>query len=63
MNADHRENVRIFLGQLDRAPAAFDRSADRDDAGNASFGRAPQHIVEIRREIRIIEMGVSFDQH
>ena len=63
MNADDGENIRIFLRQLDRAPAAFNRRADRDDARDAGFGRALQDVVEVRREIRVIEMRVSFDQH
>ena len=29
MNADDRENIRILFRELDRAPAAFKRSADR----------------------------------
>ena len=47
MNADDREDVWIFLGQIDRAPAAFDRCADGDDARDAGFVRAAQHVVEI----------------
>src|SRR6267142_1024836 len=63
MNSDNREDVRIFFGKLDRAPAALDRSSDRDDARHAGFSRATKHVVEIVREIGIIEMRVSFDQH
>ena len=63
MNADDRENIRIFFRQLDRAPAALDRSADGDDARDAGFGRARKHLVEVRREIRVIEVRVSVDQH
>ena len=63
MNADDREDVRIFFRQLDRAPAAFDRGADRDDAGDAGFGRAREDVVEISCEIRVIEVRVSIDQH
>jgi hypothetical protein len=51
----------MFFCQFDRAPAAFDRSADRDDARNARFICATQHIVEIIGEIRKIEMCVRFD--
>ncbi len=29
MNADDRENIRILFRELDRAPAAFKRGADR----------------------------------
>ena len=63
MNADDGEDVRIFFRQLDRAPAALDRGADRDDPRDAGLGRAPQHIIEVRREIRVIEVGVGFDEH
>ena len=52
MNADDRKHVRIFFRQFDRAPAAFDRSSDRDDARNAGLFGAPQDIIEVRREIR-----------
>src|SRR2546430_217556 len=62
MNADYREDIWIFLGQGDRAPAAFDRSPDCDDAGNAGIGGAPQDVVEVCREIRVVEMGVGLDQ-
>ena len=63
MNTDHSEDVRIFLRQRDRATAAFDRRADRDNAGDPGFGRTAQDVFEVGREIRIIEMGVSFDEH
>src|SRR5256885_157094 len=63
MDADDRENVRMFFGQCDRAQAALDGRADRDDAADAGFSRASQHIIEVRREIRVVEMGVGFDQH
>src|SRR6266404_3622706 len=63
MNSDDGENVRIFFGKIDRPPAALDRGADGDDARHAGVSRATKHIVEIIREIRIIEMRVSFDQH
>ena len=44
MNADDREHVRIFFRQFDRAPAAFERSSDRDDACNTGlFARAAIH--------------------
>ena len=60
MNPDHCENIRIFFRQLDRAPAAFNRRADSNDASHTGFICAPQHVVKIGREIRVIEMGVSF---
>ena len=47
MNPDHRVNVRIFFRQLDRAAAAFDRRADRDDARDACVLRALQDRLEI----------------
>ncbi len=53
----------VFLRQFDRAPAAFDRSADRDDTGDAGFGRAREDGVKIGCKIRVIEMRVSIDQH
>ena len=49
MNADYRINVRILFGQIDRAPAALDGSADRDDPRDTGFGRASQDILEDRR--------------
>lgn len=63
MNSDDPENVWIFFGELNPAPAAFDRSADGDDAGNAGLSRAPKYVVEIVGEIGVIEMRVSFYQH
>ena len=63
MNADDGKDVRIFLRQLDRAPAAFHRRADRDDARDTGLGGATKHVIEIGREIRIIEMRVSLDEH
>ena len=50
-----------FLGQIDRTLAARDRCPDGEDASNASLIRASQHIVEVRREIGVIEVGVGFD--
>ena len=61
MDANDREDIRISLGKIDSAPAAFDRSPNRYDTGNAGFGCATQHIVEVVREIGIIEMRVRFD--
>src|SRR5437870_5757020 len=63
MNSDHGENVRILFSKLDRAPAAFDRSADCNDACHARFRRTSQHIIKVGREIGIIEMRVCFDEH
>ena len=63
MDPDHSENVRIFFGKIDHAPAALDRSADCDNARDAGFGRPIKHLIEIVREIGIIEMRVSLDQH
>jgi hypothetical protein len=63
MHADDGEDVRMLLRELDRAAAAFDGGPDRDDARHASFGRAPEDVVEVRREIRVVEVGVSLDQH
>ena len=53
-----------FSASSTRAPAALDRSADRDDAGHAGFVRATQ--IRHRRsgaKSGIIEMGVGFDEH
>ena len=63
MNADDGEDIRIFFRKIDSALAAFNRSANCDDARNASFGRAAQYIVEVAGKIRVIEMRVGFDQH
>ena len=63
MNADDGKNVRIFLRQLDRAPAALDRSADREDPRYARFGGAREDVVKIGCEVRVIEVRVGVDQH
>src|SRR5438270_182976 len=63
MNPDYGEDIRILFRELDRAPAALDRSSDRDDPRDARFVRALEDVNEIRREVWIIEMGVGFDQH
>ena len=63
MNTDDREDIRVFFGKIDSAPAALDRRADCDNARNAGFVRAAENIVEVWREIRIIQMGVSLYQH
>ena len=52
-----------FSAKVDRAPAAFDGGADRDDAGDTGLGGATQDIIEVAGEIRVVEMRVSFDQH
>ena len=46
---------------LDRALAARDRCPDGEDAGDTSFSRASQDVVEVGREIGVIEVGVGFD--
>src|SRR2546421_13125232 len=63
MNADHREDIRIFLRQRDRAAAALDRCPDRDDPRYARFCCAPEHVIEVRCEIRVIEVGVGLYEH
>ena len=63
VNADYRKDVRIFLREIDGAPATFNGSADRDDARDTGLGGAAQDIIEVAGEIRIVEMRVSFDQH
>src|SRR2546423_10982689 len=63
MNADNRENVLIFFGQGDRAPAALDRCAYRDDTRNARLRGAPQNVIEVPREVRVVEVSVGFYQH
>ena len=63
VNADDGEDVWIFLRQIDRAPAAFHRSADRDDARDAGLGGAAQDVIEVAGEIRVVEMRVSLDEH
>ncbi len=44
-------------------PAALDRRCNGNYSGDARFGRARQDRLEIRREIRVIEMGMGFDEH
>ena len=63
MNPDNGENVRIPLCQLNRTPAALNRSADGNDAGNTSVSRATKYIVKVIGEVRVIEVSVCFDQH
>ena len=53
----------MFFGQFDCAPATFHRCADRDDARHTGFVCATNYVIEIVREIGIIEMGVRFDEH
>ena len=52
----------MFFSEFDRAPAALNRGADRDDAGDPGVGRALQHLGEIRSEVRIVEVRVGIDQ-
>src|SRR5437879_5059168 len=61
MNSDHGENVWILSSKLDHAPAAFDGSANGDDARNAGIVCAAKHVIEIVCEIGIIEMRVGLD--
>src|SRR2546423_146755 len=63
MNSNHRKDVGIFFGKIDRPPAALDRSADGDDACDAGLSCASKNVVEIRCEIRIIKMRVGFYEH
>jgi hypothetical protein len=63
MNADYGKDVRISLRKIDSATAAFNRSADRDDARDTGSGGAAQNIIEVASEIRVVEMRVSFYQH
>jgi hypothetical protein len=53
----------MFLRERDRAPAALNRSPNRDDARDARFVCAAQDIIEVGGEIGVIEMGVSVYQH
>ena len=63
VNADDGKDVWIFVRQIDRAPAAFNRSADRDDTRDTGIGGAAQHVVEVAGEIRVVEVGVSLYEH
>ena len=63
MNPDDREDILMSFRDLDRAPAARDRCSDGEDAGDTSFSRASQDVVEVGREVGVIKVGVSFDQH
>src|ERR1700730_4101387 len=63
MNADDSEDIRIFVGKIDRAPAALDGGPNRNNARDASLGCASQHIIKIVRKIGVIEMRVSFYEH
>ena len=63
MNADDRENIRIFFREFDRAPAAFKRGADREDARHTGFGCAREDVLKISCEVRVVEVGVGIDKH
>lgn len=56
---DHRVSPR----QFDRAPAAFDRRADRQDAFDPCGACAIQHGVEVGREILVIEVRMRVDEY
>src|SRR5947208_9510716 len=61
MNANDCENIPVFFGELNRAAAACNRCADRENSCYASVSCAPQDLIEISCELRIVEMGVSLD--
>ena len=47
MNADDGENILVCFREVDRAAAAFDGSADSDNAGDSRLIRSTQDIVKI----------------
>ena len=63
MHADHRVNHRLPPGEFHRAAAALDRGADGDDPADPRVPRPPEHGIEIRREVFVVEVGVGVDQH
>lgn len=52
----------MAFGQLDRAPAAFERGADGDDARYSCLVGPTQHVIESGSEVGVIEVRVSFDE-
>src|SRR3954468_24452715 len=63
MNTNDRKDIRMLFRQLHRAPATFHGRPERDDSRYASLSCTPQDIVKIGREIRIIEVRMSLNQH
>ena len=61
MNPNDGVNAGMFFGQVHCPLTALDGSADGDDACYARLGRAPQNIIEVIGEIRIVEMRVSLN--
>ena len=63
VDADDGEDLRILLGEGDRAAAAFDRGADAEDAGDAGGGGALEKGGEVVGELGEVEMGVGVGEH
>ena len=63
MNADGGEDVRVFLRERDRAPAALDACADGDDARDARIRRAREDAFEIVREVGEGKVRVGVGEH
>src|SRR5438874_8401812 len=63
MNANDCKNIWVFLGELNRATAAFDGCPNRENSRYASLSRAPQDFIEISCEFGIIEVSVSLYEH
>ena len=62
VDTDDCMDVRETLRQRHGATTALETRADGDDAGDAGLGGPRDHPFEIRREIRIVEMGMRLDQ-
>src|SRR4029077_8884437 len=54
MNPDDREDIRISLRDLDRAPAARDGCSDGEDAGDTSFSRSEEHTSELQSHLNLV---------
>ena len=63
MDADDREDLRMFLGERDCAAAAFHGGADAEDAGDAGGSGAGEDVVEVGGEVGEIEVGVGVGEH
>ena len=62
VDADDGVDRRETLGKRHGPATALQPGTDRDDAGDAGLGGPGNDPLEIRLEIRIVEMGVRLDQ-
>ena len=62
MPARNGEHFLESFGERDRAPAALQVRADAEDALDARGARPVQKLGEVRRKLRVIEMGVGVEE-